>query len=106
MPVKISFADLTHTGQLVAANTFPLGITMVAANAQKELGDEIDFEVFKYPEEFSSYLDDNTPQIACFSAFSWNVRLGHEYARRLKETSPGTNGFRRPQFSSRPRGAK
>jgi radical SAM superfamily enzyme YgiQ (UPF0313 family) len=90
MPVKISFADLTHTGQLVAANTFPLGITMVAANAQKELGDEIDFEVFKYPEEFSSYLDDNTPQIACFSAFSWNVRLGHEYARRLKETSPGT----------------
>ncbi len=90
MPVKVSFADLTHMGQMVAANTFPLGITMVAANAQKELGDEIDFEVFKYPEEFSAYLDNNTPQIACFSAFSWTVRVGHEYARRLKEASPET----------------
>ncbi|MBL6935313.1 MAG: cobalamin-dependent protein [Alphaproteobacteria bacterium] len=90
MPVKVSFADLTHMGQMVAANTFPLGITMVAANAQKELGDEIEFEIFKYPEEFNAYLDNNTPQIACFSAFSWNVRLGHEYARRLKEVSPGT----------------
>tara|TARA_B100000315_G_scaffold251191_1_gene285553 strand:- start:1354 stop:3513 length:2160 start_codon:yes stop_codon:yes gene_type:complete len=89
-PVKISFADLTHTGQLVAANTFPLGITMVAANAQKELGDEIDFEIFKYPEDFSAYLDNSTPQIACFSAFSWNIRLGHEFARRLKEVSPQT----------------
>ncbi len=101
MPVKVSFADLTHMGQMVAANTFPLGITMVAANAGKELGDEIDFEIFKYPGEFSAYLDDNTPQIACFSAFSWNVRLGHEYARRLKEASPGTvMVFGGPNFPS------
>ncbi|MDP7182404.1 MAG: cobalamin B12-binding domain-containing protein, partial [Alphaproteobacteria bacterium] len=101
MPVKVSFADLTHMGQMVAANTFPLGITMVAANAQKELGDEIDFEVFKYPGEFSAYLDDNTPQIACFSAFSWNVRLAHEYARRLKEASPRTiMVFGGPNFPS------
>ncbi len=101
MPVKVSFADLTHMGQMVAANTFPLGITMVAANAQEELGDEIDFEIFKYPDDFSAYLDNNTPQIACFSAFSWNVRLGHEYARRLKEVSPGTiMVFGGPNFPS------
>lgn len=101
MPVKVSFADLTHMGQLVAANTFPLGITMVAANAGKELGDEIDFEIFKYPDDFSAYLDNNTPQIACFSAFSWNVRLGHEYAHRLKEASPGTiMVFGGPNFPS------
>jgi len=101
MPVKVSFADLTHMGQMVAANTFPLGITMVAANASKELGDEIDFEIFKYPDDFSAYLDDNTPQIACFSAFSWNVCLAHEYARRLKEASPGTiMVFGGPNFPS------
>jgi len=101
MPVKVSFADLTHMGQMVAANTFPLGITMVAANVGKELGDEVDFEVFKYPEEFSAYLDNNTPQITCFSAFSWNVSLGHEYARRLKEVSPGTiMVFGGPNFPS------
>ena len=66
---KITFADLTHTGQLVAANTFPLGISMVAAYAKKHLGDEIDAEVFKYPDDFSKYLDSQTPTIACFSNF-------------------------------------
>ena len=88
--IKVSFADLTHTGQLVAANTFPFGISYVAAYANQELGEQIDCEVFKYPEDFSDYLETNTPKFACFSAFSWNVRLGHEFARRIKETSPDT----------------
>ena len=74
MAVKISFADLTHTGQLVAANTFPLGISYVAGFAKQALTDEIDLELFKYPEDLSDYLETNTPKIACFSAFSWNVR--------------------------------
>ena len=56
MKNKISFADLTHTGQLVSANATPLGIAMVASYATKELGDEADIEIFKYPEDFSLYL--------------------------------------------------
>ena len=56
MAVKISFADLTHTGQKVHANVFPLGISMVAAYAMQELGDEIDAEVFRYPDDFNAYL--------------------------------------------------
>ena len=87
---RITFADLTHTGQLIAANTFPLGISMVAAYAKKHLGDEVDIEVFKYPNEFSEYLDSQIPTIACFSNYSWNLRLSHEFARRIKEVSPKT----------------
>jgi radical SAM superfamily enzyme YgiQ (UPF0313 family) len=99
--IKVSFADLTHTGQLVAANTFPFGISYVAAYADQELGQEIDIEVFKYPEDFSSYLETNSPKFACFSAFSWNVRLGHEFARRIKEFSPETiTVFGGPNFPS------
>ena len=49
MTTKISFADLTHTGQVVAANTFPLGISYVAAYAVEHLGEEIDLQIFKYP---------------------------------------------------------
>ena len=90
MAVKISFADLTHTGQIVAANTFPLGIAYVASYAKQELGNEIQCEIFKYPDDFSNYLDSVTPQIACFSNFSWNLKLGHEYARRIKRCSPDT----------------
>jgi len=89
-PIKVSFADLTHTGQLVATNTFPLGISMVAAYARKELGAEIEFEIFRYPEDFSNYLESSIPQIACFSMFAWNMRLSHEFARRLKIAAPKT----------------
>ena len=90
MPIKISFADLTHAGQVVAANTFPLGSGMVVAYAKQELGNEIDVEIFKYPDDFAKYLDANTPQIACFTSFSWNIRLNHEYAKRIKAVSPNT----------------
>lgn len=90
MTTRISFADLTHTGQLVATNTFPLGITMIAAYAKKILGDEIEFEIFRYPDDFASFLDRGLPQIACFSIFSWNMRLSHEYALRLKKARPET----------------
>ncbi len=90
MPVKISFADLTHTGQVVAANTFPLGITFVGGFARQELGNNVEIELFKYPDDFAEYLDQNTPIIACFSCFTWNLRLHHEYAERIKKVSPKT----------------
>ena len=90
MSVKISFADLTHTGQIVAANTFPLGITYVGSYAQQELGNEIDLELFKYPEDFANYLDHIIPQVAGFSSFTWNLRMHHEYAKRIKALSPET----------------
>ena len=35
MREKITFADLTHTGQGIASNTIPLGIGMVAAYAKE-----------------------------------------------------------------------
>jgi radical SAM superfamily enzyme YgiQ (UPF0313 family) len=88
--IKISFADLTHTGQVVAANTFPLGSGMVVAYAKQELGDELDIEIFKYPDDLANYLDKGLPQIACFTSFSWNIRLHNEYAKRIKALSPNT----------------
>ncbi len=90
VPTRITFADLTHTGQVVAANTFPLGSGMVVAYAKKELGDDIDVEIFKYPDDLAARLDGEMPQIACFTSFSWNIRLHHEYAKRIKVLSPKT----------------
>lgn len=90
MATRISFADLTHTGQVVAANTFPLGSGMVVAYAKSQLGNEIDIEIFKYPDDLAAFLDRGMPDIACFTSFSWNIRLNHEYARRIKEVSPKT----------------
>ncbi|MEE2746260.1 MAG: cobalamin-dependent protein [Pseudomonadota bacterium] len=103
MAIKISFADLTHTGQIVAANTTPLGISYVLTYAKQELGNEIECEIFKYPEDLSEYLDSEIPQIACFSNFSWNLKIGHEFARRIKEFSPNTiTVFGGPNFPESP----
>ena len=77
MSTKVSFADLTHTGQIIAANTLPLGVAYVASYAKQELGKEIDCAIFKYPDDFSDYLDSVIPQIACFSNFSWILKLGY-----------------------------
>jgi radical SAM superfamily enzyme YgiQ (UPF0313 family) len=90
MTVKLSFADLTHTGQTVIANVFPLGISMVAAYAKQELDKEIDVEIFRYPEDFNHYLEKEIPAIAAFSCFSWNINLNCEFARCIKERSPET----------------
>jgi radical SAM superfamily enzyme YgiQ (UPF0313 family) len=90
MTVQISFSDLTHTGQTVCANTFPLGVAMVAAYAVQELKDQVNVDIFRYPEDLSNYLESNVPKFACFSVFSWNNNLAHEYARRIKLKHPDT----------------
>ena len=89
MTVKVSFAEFTHTGKGI--DTFvsiPLGVGQVAANAIKHLGDAIDVEIFKYPQDFTAFLLRETPGIAGFSNYMWNDDLNHEFARRVKEHSP------------------
>jgi radical SAM superfamily enzyme YgiQ (UPF0313 family) len=90
MTIKISFADLTHTGQTVQANVFPLGISMVAAYAKQELGDEIDVEMFRYPDDLNTYLETNQPRIAAFSCYSWNINLACQFAHLIKKKWPDT----------------
>jgi len=91
LPLRISFADLTHTGQIVAANVFPYGTSLVAAHAKQRFGDEIDVEIFKYPNDYSQYIETSgVPQVACFSNYLWNSELSLAYARHIKAVSPRT----------------
>ncbi|MBI1905659.1 MAG: cobalamin B12-binding domain-containing protein, partial [Rhodocyclales bacterium] len=89
-PLQIKFADLTHTGQVVASNTFPLGVALVASYAREQLRGEVAVEVYKYPEEFAASLARGLPDVACFSNFSWNVNLACSFAREIKARSPAT----------------
>ncbi len=68
--IRIAFADLTHTGQIVAANTFPLGLGYVATTAIKHFGNEINADIFKYPNDLSKYLSTDLPDVICFSTVS------------------------------------
>ena len=83
----IYLADLTHLGQVVASNVFPLAIGLIGANIQREIpGTTV--ELFKYPPDLDSALQRQKPDVVGFSCYSWNTYLGMEYARRIKERWP------------------
>lgn len=85
---KIYFADLTHTAQGISAATFPLGISFVFSYAKHNLGDEFDFQLFKFPHDLEKALCENFPAMLCFSNYSWNFELAYKMARLVKEHSP------------------
>jgi len=104
MTLNVSFAELTHTGKGIDTLVCtPLGVCQVAANAIRHLGSEIDVEIFKYPQDFSSFLDRKTPHIAGFSNYMWNLNLSHEFAKKIKKNSPKTiTIFGGPNYPSEP----
>jgi len=86
----VYLADLTHTGQLVATNIHPLAIGLVAAYAKKMLGDRVDIELFRYPEDLRTAMERRPPDILGFSNYSWNCNLAYEFAKRVKQRHPKT----------------
>ena len=63
---------------------------MVAAYSLEKFGGKIDAEIFKCPMDYIDYLERETPRIACFSNYIWNLSLSYEIAARIKEQSPQT----------------
>lgn len=92
MPSKtdIYFADLSHTGTIVSANFFPLAIGYVAANLSAEFPEQVQVELFKYPEDLSDALSRRIPKLMGFSNYSWNLNLSYEYVKQIKRRSPET----------------
>lgn len=87
---SIVFADLTHSGTIKNADTFPLGIGCIAANVVKEFGGELHVEIFKFVDEFNSYLLQNVPRVVCLSNYCWNANLSMHFAKYLHEAFPDT----------------
>ena len=90
MPKVIYCVDLTHSGTITNADTFPLGIGSIAAMAKKEFGDTLDFELFKFPKDLNDALRRRIPDVICFSNYSWNLHLSLSFAEFVRSTSPST----------------
>ena len=82
---KVWISDLTHTAQGISANTFPLGASYVAVYAKKELKDFCDIKLFRFPSDLSKSLNEELPDMLCFSNFSWNFELAYKYADLVKK---------------------
>ena len=90
MKTLITFADLTYTTKGTSSNAFPYAGAVVASYAKKKLGDEIETELFKYPEDFKNYVEKNNPKIICFTNYSWTLDISHEFAKKIKNKFPDT----------------
>ncbi len=90
MKINIAFADLTYTNQGISSNSFPFGAALVASYAKKKLGDKIDYELFKYPDDFKNCLENKNPKIVCFTNYSWTFDISYEFSKRIKKKFPDT----------------
>ena len=84
----IYLADLTHTGVIVATETFPLNIGLVTAYAKKHLGDAIEVRLFKYPDKLIAALNDRVPDILGCSNYVWNSNLSEWMLGYAKHRNP------------------
>ncbi|MBT5303718.1 MAG: radical SAM protein, partial [Candidatus Scalindua sp.] len=86
----IYLADLTHTGSGIASNVMPLGIGLLAAHLLKYASDEINIELFKYPDDLDRALSRQSPQVIGFANYSWNLNLSYKFTTRIKEVAPNS----------------
>ena len=87
---EVWISDLTHTKQGISAATFPLGASYVYSYAEKFLGKELDFKLFKFPEDLNKSLKNKFPKVLSFSNYSWNFELGYKFAEICKSIRPDT----------------
>lgn len=90
MSIRIFFADLTYTNQGISSNSFPFGAALVASYAKKKLGNKIQTDLFKYPNDLKNHLEDNKPKIVCFTNYSWTFDISNEFSKRIKKKFPDT----------------
>ena len=86
--ISVWLSDLTHTAQGISAATFPLGVSFVYSYSKKMLGDEFDFELFKFPSHLAEALNNSPPTVLSFSNYSWNFELAYKFASLVKLRNP------------------
>ena len=93
MSIRITLADLTYTDQGYPSVSFPFGAALIASYAKKILGDKIECELFKYPEDFKNYVEKKKPKIICFSNYSWTFDLSYQFSKKIKKKISRYNSY-------------
>jgi len=84
----IWISDLTHTEQEIVSRTFPLGASCIFSYGKKELGNEFNFQLFKFPSNLNESLREKSPKVLGFSNFVWNFELSYKFASVAKQRDP------------------
>ena len=84
----IWISDLTHTEQGIVSRVFPLGASCIYSYAKKELDNEFNFQLFKFPSDLNEALRKTSPKLLCFSNFVWNFQISYKFAYAAKQRDP------------------
>ena len=90
MTETLYFADLAHNGTIRNIDTFPLGSGFVAGYTKQQFGNEVDCELFKFPQELNDALKSKMPRVVAFANYCWNLNITMEFANYIKKVSPQT----------------
>jgi len=88
-PARVYLCDLTYTQQTISSDVMPAAIGCIATYAERELGDRITIDIFKFPEDLIKDLESREPpQVIGFSNYAWNEDLSTQFAKVIKARYP------------------
>jgi radical SAM superfamily enzyme YgiQ (UPF0313 family) len=88
MPLKIYLADLTHMGQGVATEAFPLNLGLVASYVKKTFSKDVNVTLFKYPQDLHESMQESPPDVLACSNYVWNCNLSYHFVQLAKSLNP------------------
>ena len=85
--LKIYLADLIHDRHLYNY-CVPLNVGYIAATVNQRLGEEVETQIFKFPDDLISKIKSSPPDILSLSNYDWNVNLNRALIRIAREINP------------------
>jgi len=86
--ITIYLCDLTYDTIILVSDTIPINIGFIGSYLKSKIGDKIDLELFKYPNDLLKKLKTDPPDIIGFSNYSWNSNLSEYFASLAKKSNP------------------
>jgi radical SAM superfamily enzyme YgiQ (UPF0313 family) len=90
LATDIYLVDLTYTQQGLQSEIMPSAVGGIGTYCEANIGEPVDIQIFKMPDEFSRALEDKVPKVIGFSFYAWNARLSLEFAKAIKAVAPQT----------------
>jgi radical SAM superfamily enzyme YgiQ (UPF0313 family) len=85
--LKIYLADLIHDRHMYNYCA-PLNVGYIAATVNQRLGQEVETQIFKFPDDLISAIKSSPPDILALSSYDWNVNLNKALIKIAREIAP------------------
>lgn len=86
--MKVFLGDLVHSWEKVGSWTIPLNIGFIAEYAKANLGDHLEFRLFKHPDRMIEAIKEERPEVVGLSHYVWNMNLNHRVFEVAKSANP------------------